>query len=137
MNDSGPMASNEKVRRWLSKKRSTWMVAAFALVVLIGLSVGLVVPSSSAPNASTPSTTTSSSALGSNARSAPAQGGAAGAINGVSPSGLTMTTSAGQSVSVTYSNATKYDYGSQPISSNSLKAGEDVLVFGTTDSTTI
>jgi len=137
MNDSGSMTSNEKVRRWLSKKRSTWMVAAFALVLLIGLSVGLVVPSSSAPNASAPSTATSSGALGSNARSAPAQGGAAGAINDVSASGLTITTSAGQTVTVTFSKTTNYDKGSQPTSSGSLKVGEDVLVFGTTNSTTI
>jgi hypothetical protein len=113
------------------------MVAAFALVLLIGLSVGLVVPSSSAPNASAPSSTTSSGALGSNARSAPAQGGAAGAINDVSASGMTITTSAGQTVTVTFSKTTKYDKGSQPISSSSLKVAEDVLVFGTTNSTTI
>lgn len=137
MNDSGPMASNEKVRRWLSKKRSAWMVAAFASVVVIGLSVGLVVPGSSAPNVTAPSDTTSSGALGSNARSAPAAGGAAGAISDVSPSGMTITTSAGQTVTVTYSNATKYDEGSQSISGMSTTAGEDILVFGTTNSTTI
>ena len=113
------------------------MVAAFSLVLAIGLSVGLVVPSSSAPNASVPSETTSSGALGSNARSAPAAGGAAGAINNVSQSGLTLTTSAGQTVTVTYSSGTKYDKGSKSISRSSLKAGVDVLVYGTTSSTTI
>ena len=140
MNDSQPepVSSNEKVRRWLSNKRSTWMVAAAALVVVIGLSVGLVVSGSSSPNTSVPGRDTSASgALGSNARSAPATGGAAGAISEISKSGLTLKTSAGQTVTVTYSNATKYDEGTKSISSSSLKVGEDVLVYGTTSNTTI
>ena len=33
MNNSPPVSSNEKVRRWLSKKRSMWMVATAAMVV--------------------------------------------------------------------------------------------------------
>lgn len=137
MNDSGPLATNAKIRRWLSKRRSAWMVAAFALVLVIGLSVGLVVPGSSAPNTSAQSNTTSSGGFGSNARSAPAAGGAAGAINDVSSSGMTFTTSAGQTVTVTYSNATKYKRGSHSTSSTSLKVGDDVLVFGITNSATI
>ena len=81
--------------------------------------------------------TSASSALGSNARSAPSPGGAAGAISEISKSGLTLKTSAGQTVTVTYSNATKYDEGTKSISSGSLKVGEDVLVYGTTSSTTV
>lgn len=114
------------------------MVAAAALVVVIGLSVGLVFSGSSTPNTSVPGRETSASgALGSNARSAPSAGGAAGAISEISTSGLTLKTSAGQTVTVTYSNATKYDEGTKSISSSSLTVGEDVLVYGTTSSTSI
>jgi hypothetical protein len=137
MNRSAPIASNEKVRRWLSRRRSTWMVTAFALVVVVGFSVGLVVPSSSAPKASVSRDTTSSGASGSNARSAPAAGGAAGAINDLAATGLTLTTSAGQTVSVTYSSATTFDERTASTLKSSLKVGDDVLVVGTTSSTSI
>lgn len=138
MNYSDPMSSNEKVRQWLSNKRSTWMAVAFALVVVIGLSVGLAVSGATAPTTSVPNGNTSASGvLGSNARSAPAAGGAAGAISGISKSGLTLKTSVGQTVKVTSSIATKYDKGTKSISSNSLVVGEDVLVYGTTSSTSI
>ncbi len=114
------------------------MVAASALVVVIGLSVGLVVSGTSAPTTSVPGRNTSASgALGPNARSAPSAGGAAGAITEISKSGVTLKTSAGQTVTVTYSNATKYDEGTKSITSSSLTVGEDVLVYGTASSTTI
>ena len=56
MNDSQPepVSSNEKVRRWLSNKRSTWMVAAAALVVVIGLSCQVVTRAHPVPSAQTP-----------------------------------------------------------------------------------
>jgi len=114
------------------------MVAASSLVLVIAVSIGFAVSSSSASKPSAPiGQTRASGALGSNARSAPAPGGAAGAINDISTSGLTLKTSAGQTVTVTYSNATKFQNRTKSISGSSLTVGEDVLVYGTTSSTTI
>jgi hypothetical protein len=62
---------------------------------------------------------------GSNARSGPAAGGAAGTVESVSGSGFTMSTSAGQTVTV------------DGTSAGAVKEGESVLVLGTTDGTTI
>jgi hypothetical protein len=61
----------------------------------------------------------------SNARSGPAAGGAIGTVETVSSSGFTMTTPAGQAVTVTDTSA------------GSVKEGESVLVLGTTDGTEI
>jgi hypothetical protein len=62
---------------------------------------------------------------GSNARSGPAAGGAIGTVESVSSSGFTMSTSAGQTVTVAETSA------------GTVKKGESVLVLGTTDGTTI
>ena len=62
---------------------------------------------------------------GSNARSGPAAGGAIGTVETVSGEGFTMTTPAGQAVTVT------------DTSTPTVKEGESVLVLGTTDGTEI
>jgi hypothetical protein len=62
---------------------------------------------------------------GSNARSGPAAGGATGTVESVSSSGFTMSTSAGQTVTV------------DETSGGAVKEGDSVLVLGTTDGTTI
>jgi hypothetical protein len=62
---------------------------------------------------------------GSNARSGPAAGGAIGTVESVSSSGFTMTTPAGQAVTVADTSA------------GTVKQGESVLVLGTTDGTEI
>jgi hypothetical protein len=62
---------------------------------------------------------------GSNARSGPAAGGAIGTVESVSSSGFTMTTPAGQAVTVADTSA------------GTVKEGESVLVLGTTDGTEI
>jgi hypothetical protein len=61
---------------------------------------------------------------GSNARSGPAAGGALGTVASVSTSGFTMSTSAGQTVTVTKA-------------ASAVKKGENVLVLGTVNGTTI
>jgi hypothetical protein len=70
----------------------------------------------------------SSRRSGSNARSGPAAGGAAGTVDSVSGSGFTMTTAVGRKVTV---NGT----GSMAVSA--ITTGENVLVLGTTNGTTI
>jgi hypothetical protein len=62
---------------------------------------------------------------GSNARSGPAAGGAVGTVESVSGSGFTMSTPAGQSVTV------------DEASGGTVKEGDDVLVLGITEGTTI
>jgi hypothetical protein len=62
---------------------------------------------------------------GSNARSGPAAGGAIGTVESVSSAGFTMTTPAGQAVTVADTSA------------GTVKEGESVLVLGTTDGTEI
>ncbi len=63
---------------------------------------------------------------GSNARSGPAAGGTLGTVDSVSMSSFTLTTPAGQKVTVTKASAT-----------TSVKKGKNVLVLGTVNGTTI
>jgi hypothetical protein len=63
---------------------------------------------------------------GSNARSGPAAGGTVGTVDSVSTPSFTLTTPAGQKVTVTKTSAT-----------TSVKKGTDVLVLGTVNGTAI
>ena len=74
---------------------------------------------------------------GSNARSGPASGGASGTVGSVSTSGFSLSTSAGQKVTVDEAPSTTYKKGANPASTNVITTGESVLVLGTTDNTTI
>jgi len=55
----------------------------------------------------------------------------------VSTSGFTITTSAGQKVTVDEASATTYQKGTSPASASAITTGEPVLVLGTVNSTTI
>jgi hypothetical protein len=77
------------------------------------------------------------SGRGSNARSGPAAGGTSGTVAGMSPSGFTVTTSAGQKVTVKEASDTKYLTGTSSASASAVAAGDSVLVLGVTDSTAI
>jgi hypothetical protein len=115
--------------------RLTRPIAIGATVVAIaGGAYGIV--SATASTGSTAAATTTSSAApagrpgfgggggGSNARSGPAAGGTVGTVGSVSKSGFTLTTSAGQKVTVTKASTT-------------VKKGQRVLVLGTVNGTTI
>jgi hypothetical protein len=73
--------------------------------------------------------------LGSNARSAPSPGGAAGIINTITKTGFTITTSAGQIVTITDTPSTKFASGTKSTVSNALVKDESVLALGITSST--
>jgi hypothetical protein len=73
----------------------------------------------------------------SNARSRPAAGGTVGTVGSVSTSSFTVSTSAGQKVTVHKASSTKYTKGTRPASASAVKTGEVVLVLGTTNGTTI
>jgi hypothetical protein len=124
-----------------SSKRSKAIATGIAAIVIAGGSYGIV----TATSGSTTTTVSSSSGLGggsgtgggSNARSGPAAGGSIGTASSVSTSGFTLTTSAGQKVTIKEASSTTYEQGTSPASASAVTDGARVLVLGTTDSTTI
>ena len=74
---------------------------------------------------------------GSNARSGPAAGGASGTVESVSAASFTITTPAGQKVTVNKASSTTYRNGTSSSSASAITKGESVLVLGTTNGTTI
>ena len=128
-------ARGPKVRRLLTNRRSGRIAAAALMCAAIGLPVSLATsPSATAAQL----VAASASGTGaSNARSAPAQGGASGTVASVPKSSFTMTTSAGQKVTVDEKSSTKYEKGTSSTSAKSVTEGQSVLVLGTVNSTTI
>ncbi|MDQ1460712.1 MAG: hypothetical protein QOI08_2196 [Actinomycetota bacterium] len=110
---------------------------------LMGGVIGLAACGTSSAKATAPSTTaagstsTTAAGGGSNARSGPAAGGASGTVASVSTSSFTMSTSAGQKVTVNEASSTTYEKGTSSTSASAVTAGEGVLVLGTTNGTTI
>ena len=135
------------VRRLMSnRKKSVWVAAAgLTCAAVIGASVGLSSSPSSAPSATAGSSAAASSSAGgkasggggSNARSGPAAGGSSGTVGSVSTSGFTLTTAAGQKVTVNEASSTTYLNGTSATTASSVTAGENVLVLGTANGTTI
>lgn len=118
-------------------------MAAALMCALIGLSAGC---GTSSATATSPSATAAGSGSagglgsgggGSNARSGPTSGGASGTVDSVSTSSFTMSTSAGQKVTVGETSSTTYQKGTSSTSASAITTGEDVLVLGTTSGTTI
>jgi hypothetical protein len=125
----------------LWNRKSGRIVAAAVMVPVIGLSVGLATsPSASAgqlASGAAPAGGPLSGGGGSNARSGPAAGGASGTVGSVSKSSFTLTTSAGQKVTIDEASSTKYQKGTSSTSASAVTKGERVLVLGTTSGTTI
>jgi hypothetical protein len=134
-------ASRSRTRRSPSYMRR----GLFAAAALVGSVTGLVVGvGASSPAGAAQSVATSGSAghlgsggQGSNARSGPAAGGSSGTVGNVAQSSFTLTTSAGQEVTVDEESSTKYEKGTTAISKSAVTKGEHVLVLGTVSSTTI
>ena len=135
-----------RARRLLSSRRSRWISATSLVVAATGISVGVAASGST----TTPSNSTTTAAHfaggstggagsggASNARSGPAAGGADGTVTSVSTSNFTLTTSAGQKVTIEENSSTQYLNGTSSTSASAVTNGESVLVLGTTDSTTI
>jgi hypothetical protein len=130
------------------KRKRLW-ISVGAAVAAAGLVAGC---STSSPSTSSPSATSTAPAStgqrpgpaggagggnGSNARSAAAEGGAAGTVDSVTSSGLTLTTSAGQKVTVTTTSSTAYLNGTSKTSASTVTNGTTVLALGTANGTTI
>ena len=126
-------------------KPTKFAVATTAAVIAIGGGAyGIVsATASTAPGAASaagsfsPISHAASAGGGSNARSGPAAGGSIGTVATVSASGFTLTTSAGQKVTVKVTSSTAYRQGAEAAPASGVTAGESVLVLGTTNSTTI
>ena len=137
------MRSRKPTMHSLKPTRS--VVAAAAVIAIGGGTYGIVSATASTTSGA-PSPASSLSALsghaepgggGSNARSGPAAGGSIGTVAGVSPSGFTLTTSAGQKVTVKVTSSTAYWQGAAAAPASGVTTGESVLVIGTANSTTI
>ena len=129
-----------------SRKLTRSIVVGVAAIAVAGGSYGIVSATSGSGTAAastTPAASTSPAAGhglgggGSNARSGPAAGGSSGTVGSVSTSGFTITTSAGQKVTVDEASSTTYQKGTNSTSANAITTGEPVLVLGTVNSTTI
>ena len=130
-----------RVRRLLPNRKIGRIVAAAVLAPVIGLSVGLATSSSASAAQPVSGSATpgghGSAGGGSNARSGPAAGGASGRVATVSRSGFTITTVAGQMVTVDETTSTKYLKGKSSTSASAIKKATNTLVLGTTSGTTI
>ena len=117
-----------------SRRLTMSIVAGAAAIAVAGCSSG---SGSATSSSASPAASSSSGGGGSNARSGPAAGGSSGTVSSVSTSGFTITTSAGQKVTVKEASSTTYQKGTSPASASAITAGEPVLVLGTVNSTTI
>jgi hypothetical protein len=128
-------------------RRFTKMIAiGFAVVAIAGGTYGIVSASAGTGSAATTTTTTPATTpaprgggggAGSNARSGPAAGGSSGTVTSVSTPSFTLTTAAGQKVTVNETSSTKYLNKRTSISARAVKEGANLLVLGTTSGTTI
>ncbi len=112
-----------------------------AVVVIAGGTVGIVSATSSNGSAGASTGQTANAGFpakaGANARSGPAAGGVIGTVTHVSTSSFTVSTSAGQKVTVKKESSTTYRKGTRSTSASAIATGTPVLVLGTTDATTI
>jgi hypothetical protein len=135
MNSVNPGEGGDMLSRTLTRS----LAAAVAAIAIGGGTYGIVSAtaggSSAAAGGSAPSA--AGSGGGSNARSGPAAGGSSGTVAAVSASGFTVTTSAGQKVTVDEASSTTYQKGTTPASASEVGRGDSVLVLGTTSGTTI
>ena len=127
-------------------RRLTRSIAIGATTIAIGGGAYGIVSATASTGPSAASTATSPSARagqtvrsggGSNARSGPAAGGSSGTVDSVSKSSFTISTSAGQKVTVKKVSSTTYKKGTSSRSASAITKGETVLVLGITSGTTI
>jgi hypothetical protein len=130
-----------------SRKLTRAIAAGAAAIAIAGGAYGIVDATSSGSSAAAGTAKTTAVGSfprsgpagggGSNARSGPAAGGTVGTVNSVSKSSFTVTTSAGQNVTVNEATSTKYTKGTASASASAVKTGVTALVLGTTNGTTI
>jgi preprotein translocase subunit YajC len=125
----------------LSQRLIRPLAIGATVVVIAGGAYGIVGATSSngSAGAGTGQTANAGPAAkaGSNARSGPAAGGVVGTVSSVSTSSFTVSTSAGQKVTVKKTSSTTYRKRTRPTSASAITKGKPVLVLGTTNATTI
>jgi len=120
-------------------------VAAGAAVLAIGGAAYGIISATASPGSAAAWAATPPASIrpagpgggGSNARSGPAAGGSSGTVDSVSASRFTLSTAAGQKVTVKITSSTTYRKGTSSLSAHAIKQGESVLVLGITSGTTI
>ena len=122
-----------------SRKLARSIAVAAAAAAIGGGSYAIISATSSSASTSASGGLAGGSRSGGapNARSGPASGGASGTVGTVARSGFTLSTSAGQRVTVDEAPSTTYLKGTSPASASAVTPGESVLVLGTADNTTI
>jgi len=125
----------------LTRILSRPLAVGAAVVVIAGGGYGIANATSSSGSAGAGTAQTaqvgSTAKAGSNARSGPAAGGVVGTVSSVSTSNFTVTTSAGQKVTIKKTSSTTYRKGTSSSSASAVKTGKPVLVLGTASGTTI
>jgi membrane-bound inhibitor of C-type lysozyme len=129
-----------------SRRLTTFIATGATAIAIGGVAYGIV--GATASNGSGTATTATPAlaapagrpVLGngaSNARSGPAAGGTIGTIDSVSGSSFTVSTPAGQKVTIRVASSTRYQKGANSTSVSAVTRGESVLVLGTVDGTTV
>jgi hypothetical protein len=121
-------------------------IALGAVAIVVGGGIYGILSATAGNGSGTATTASPSSATsaqpvagggGSNARSGPAAGGSIGTVTSVSKSSFTLSTAAGQKVTVKKASSTKYKKGTSPTSASAVKGGITALALGTTNGTII
>jgi hypothetical protein len=125
-----------------SRKLTRSIVVGVAAIAIGAGSYGVVSATtgfspSAAASGSPTANSGSAGGPGANARSGPEPGGSAGTVSGTSASGFTLTTAAGQKVTIRDISSTTYENWTNPASAGVVTTGQRVLVLGTVNSTTI
>ena len=124
-----------------SRKLTRSIVVGAAAIAVAGASYGIVSATSgsgsTAAASTTPAASGSSGGGGSNARSGPAAGGSSGTVSSLSTSGFTITTSAGQKVTVQETSSTTYQKETSSTPASTITKGDSVLVLGIVNGPTI
>jgi preprotein translocase subunit YajC len=124
-----------------SRTLSRPLAIGAAVVVIAGGGYGIASAASSNGSAGAgigqTATATATATPGANARSGPAAGGVVGTVSSVSTSSFTVTTSAGQKMTIKKSSSTSYRKGTHSTSASAVAKGKPVLVLGTVNGTTI
>jgi hypothetical protein len=118
-----------------SRKLTRSIAVAATAIAVGGGAYGIV--SATANSSSAAASTAQPPRAGSNARSGPAAGGTVGTVASVSKSSFTVSTAAGQNVTINEASSTRYTKGTRSASANAVMTGKPVLVLGTTNGTTI
>jgi hypothetical protein len=115
-----------------SRKLTRAIAAGAAAIAIAGGAYGIVDATSGSGSAA--AGTAKTTAVGSHSGFGPAAGGTVGTVASVSTSSFTVSTSAGQKVTINETSSTK---GTGSTSASAVATGEPVLVLGTTNGTTL